>query len=183
MSDHVADIGPGGQPHGRDDLRPSAPTGLTHGELVLKPDLAAPGGKHLVDLAARAGRLHVAQRHLDGVAARRRRGRAAPPPGAPQSLGPRRCCDVLQNTRRRAIWPGDHATSLILVNPPGRGPDPHRRRRAGRGDGSRPGQALARRERGRTGDEDAHADEQWQRQRDVRPVQCRRDRDNRNLPG
>ena len=44
---------------------------------TLKPDIGAPGGLHPVDVSARAGRLRDDQRHLDGLAARRGRRRAA----------------------------------------------------------------------------------------------------------
>ena len=93
-----------------------------------------------LDVAGREGRLRGAERHLDGLAARRRRGRAVPA-GAPADARPRRRAPLLRTapTRCRGRRPRPGARAR---RPPGRGAARHRRRDPGHDD-DHPGQALA----------------------------------------
>ena len=83
-------------------LSSSRPSGLA-ADLSLKPDIAAPGGLIRSTWPGREGRHRGAERHVDGLAARRRRRRAVPA-GAPAHAGRRRRRGACQNSADPVPW-------------------------------------------------------------------------------
>ncbi len=97
-------------------------------------------------MAGRAGQLRHAQRHVDGVAARRRRGRAVPP-GASRARRPATSATALQNSADPVPWSGAPTLGYLdYVARQGAGPARHRRRDP-RNDDDHSREALAGRQR------------------------------------
>ena len=155
--DHLAGVGPGGESDRRPDLRASAPTGPRPSS-TLKPDIGAPGGfiRSTYPLEnggyATISGTSMASPHVAGAAALLKQ--------AHPSLPASSFRDVLENSADPHDLVRCPGSRVPRVRPPARGRDAGHPGRHRRDDDDRPGQALARREPGGSGDQDADVDEQ-----------------------